>query len=289
MSNILSTLIQIGGLALQFIPPPKPPQTDYKALHEALDAYDRVLPNFSTAISTDRVFPDASTAISTPGALAVIEPESQPDYGPNGREVSTSCINCSRSHLITAAGALDEALRFAREGGIMHPEAVKRISLAEREINIMERVDLSPESILKSPQQDQDMARELVPKVRVLRQNIGMIASPLQLEQVAAQANELATQFQKVHMASRVEVIDVPAGYSEEEEVEEVEAVPDNAEVERMEARLKDLQSQGYNLNPIIELARAVENGTLTKEQAKLEVRKLLYQRRSDDSIENVS
>lgn len=269
MGNLISTLIQIGGLALNFIPPPKPPQTDYKALHEALDAYDKVLPNISTTIST-------------PGALAVIEPEGQPDYGPGGREVSTSCINCSRSHLVTAAGALDEALRFAREGGIMHPEAVKRIGLAEREINIMERIDLSPESIEKSPQQDQDLARDLVPRVRVLRQNIGMIASPLQLEQVAAQANELATQFQKVHMASRVEVVDEPAGYSENEEVEEVEAVPDNAEVERMEARLKELQSQGYNLNPIIELARAVERGEISKEAAKEKVREILKQHKAE-------
>jgi hypothetical protein len=136
---------------------------------------------------------------------------------------------------VTIAGALDEGLRFAREGGIMHPEAIRRISLADKEVNIMERVDLSPEAIQNSPAKDQELARYFMPKIRQLRQNIGNITTAEEMEKVAAESSVLAQEF-----------------------------------------RLRQMQSKGADLSPIMELAKKVQAGELTMEEAREQVKQYL-------------
>jgi hypothetical protein len=125
---------------------------------------------------------------------------SDPDYGPDGKAVSTSCISCSHSHLTTIAGALEEGLRFAREGGIMHPEAIRRLSLADKEVNIMERIDLAPEMVQKSPAEDQELVKYFQPKIRKIRQDIGNITSVEDMEKAAAESSELANEFRLKQM-----------------------------------------------------------------------------------------
>ena len=53
---------------------------------------------------------------------------------------ATGCLDCSRSHLSAVSGSLAEALRFARKDGVEHPEVQRRISLAEDELTMMERI-----------------------------------------------------------------------------------------------------------------------------------------------------
>lgn len=99
----------------------------------------------------------------------------------------------------------------------------------------MERIDLSPEAILNSPEKDQELARYFLPKIRVLRQDIGQIADVPGLEKAAAEASVLSQEF-----------------------------------------RLKRMQAAGVNLNPIMALAKAVQDGTMTVEEARAKVKEFL-------------
>jgi hypothetical protein len=183
--------------------------------------------------------PGATPAtISKPPVVIDIPGAPVPEL-PSGEKkvVATSCIACSRSHLATIAGALDESLRFAREEGVTHPEVLKRLDIAEREVTMMERIDLSPESILNSPQKEQDLARGFLPKIRKLRQDIGQISNVDQLEQAASESSILTHEF-----------------------------------------RLRQMEMAGANLNPIIALAKAVEKGEITMEEARAKVKEYLPQ-----------
>ncbi len=151
---------------------------------------------------------------------------------PAGRAVvSTSCIACSRSHLSTVSAALAEALRFARDTGITDPEAQRRILLSEDELNILERIDLAPDAIARSPKDQQAIAYEFLPKIRKVRQDIGQIASLADLERVAAEASVTSQEF-----------------------------------------RLRDLESKGVDLSPIMKIAQKVQSGEITMEEARGQV-----------------
>lgn len=156
---------------------------------------------------------------------------------PTEEAVTTACLSCSRSHLSTVSGALGESLRFARgdPSGIRHPEVQRRIMLAEDEILMLERIDLSADSLIKSPPGERAIALEYLPRIRNLRQNIGDISSVEQLGEVAAEASILGQEF-----------------------------------------RLAILQGKGMDLSPIISLARAVEEGSMTMQEAKERVKELL-------------
>jgi hypothetical protein len=108
-------------------------------------------------------------------------------------DVSTGCLPCARAHLSTIAGTLKEALRFAREGGITHPEVQSRLQTAEEDVTIIERHDWTPEKILRSPKEEQELMRGFIQRLRELRQQIITIDSVEDLEETAARAGELAT------------------------------------------------------------------------------------------------
>ncbi|MDZ4246005.1 MAG: hypothetical protein U1D67_02685 [Dehalococcoidia bacterium] len=111
-----------------------------------------------------------------------------------GREaVSVGCVPCARAHFSTVSGTLKEALRFAREGGIMHPEVQSRLLTAEEDITNVERHDWTPEKIINSPVAEQEIVRKILPILRELRQDMMEIASVEQLEAAAANAGELST------------------------------------------------------------------------------------------------
>ena len=207
----------------RFFPRPKPPIIDYSPLREALHNIELVPKETTSEISPIQI------GVSIPARLESPTQEEQ------AQDVSTSCISCSRSHLSTVSGALGESLRFARESGITHPEVQRRIMLSEDEINIMERVDLAPDALARSPTEEQQLANEYLPRIRELRQNLGQITSVEKLQQTAAEASMLAQEF-----------------------------------------RLRHLQLQGVDLSPVMELAKRVQTGELTMEQAKTQLREML-------------
>jgi hypothetical protein len=243
--GVKMNVFEIAAIAVRilgnFIPNPKPPPVDYSALRNIYtEQYDKRINLF------DNLGASSTNIIESPAPVALLEDPRQEPYVETpevipakltgtGAPVATSCIACSRSHMATIAGALEEAIRFARDGGVTDPEAIRRIDTAEKEINIMERIDLSPEAIQNSPEKDQTLARHFLPKIRSLRQNIGQITSVEKLEKAASEASVLTHEF-----------------------------------------RLKQMEANGTNLNPILELAKKVQAGEMSMEEARAKVKEYL-------------
>lgn len=112
-------------------------------------------------------------------------------------ETATFCLACVKDHLSTVSAALNEALRFARDKGIGYEEVINRIGIATDELNIMERIDLSSDKIIKLSEEDKEIANWVLKESRKLRHKITEIRTVKDLEEVAGQAAELRTQYLK--------------------------------------------------------------------------------------------
>ena len=178
---------------IHIIPKAQPPQpTPLSQLYqESYDAFFNEGTYPREANRAIRAIPEYQTTVQD---VTEVEAEEVREIPAAKSTVSTACMNCARSHLATVAGAWEEALRFARTGGIGDPEVVKRLSIAEKELNIMERVDLSPASIEASPREQQELARKFLPAFRDLRQKAGEISTVAQLEKAAADAENTGRQ-----------------------------------------------------------------------------------------------
>lgn len=117
-----------------------------------------------------------------------------PDF-PDNQEVATSCIACARSHIAAVSASLKEAIRFCRTEGIMHPEVQTRLATAEEEITALERYDWSPERILASPPEEQEIVNAFLPQIRELRQNISIIQELPDLVKCAATAGRILSEY----------------------------------------------------------------------------------------------
>jgi len=118
-----------------------------------------------------------------------------PPVLPSENDVSVSCIACARAHFATVSASLKEAVRFSRENDISYTEIQTRISTAEEEIVALERYDWSPEKILNSPPQEQEIINNFLPKVRELRQQITVIVTTTDLVKCAATAGNLHNEY----------------------------------------------------------------------------------------------
>ncbi len=216
--DTVTVILKAIELIPRFLPRPKPPVIDYMQLKDALPKY-----NFPAAKTTEiKVVTDAEPPIPQPAPQVT-------------QEVGTACLSCGRSHLSTVSGALSESLRFARSDGIKHPEVQRRLMMAEDEINMLERIDMAPDALMKASPEERQVAEEYLPRIRELRQHIGNITSVEHLGQAAAEASILGQEF-----------------------------------------RLRHLQLRGVDLNPVVELAKQVQAGEITMEEAKEKLKTLL-------------
>jgi len=71
-----------------------------------------------------------------------------------------ACIPCTKNHLSTIAGALSEAVWFARSEGVSSDEVRRRIGIVEDELNIWERVDATPDKIDVLEPHEREVMRE---------------------------------------------------------------------------------------------------------------------------------
>lgn len=117
-----------------------------------------------------------------------------------GAETGTACITCSDEHFSEVSGALNEAMRFARNKGIENDEVIKRIRHAREELNAMERFDLSPQQIINLPEIEKPVARWAVATSRELRHSLNTVKNSDDLEKVAAQASDAADELEKKTM-----------------------------------------------------------------------------------------
>lgn len=114
---------------------------------------------------------------------------------PTDAPVATSCIACARSHIATVSASLKEAIRFSHDGGIMHAEVQTRLSTAEEEITALERYDWSPERVLNSPKEHQEIVNRYLPVIRELRQSISTISTTEELIVCAGKAGQLLSDY----------------------------------------------------------------------------------------------
>ncbi|TDX48841.1 hypothetical protein [Orenia marismortui] len=119
------------------------------------------------------------------------------NYAPE-MSVDTSCIACARAHILAVKGMLNEALRFAREDGVAHPEVINRLDSSGEELVMLERFDWTPEKIQNSPVDEQEIVREALPKVRRLRQQVlNGINSSSDLEKAASLSADIYSRIRQ--------------------------------------------------------------------------------------------
>lgn len=99
-----------------------------------------------------------------------------------------ACIPCSNDHFSTVAGELAEAIRFARDGGITHPEVMFRITDAEDQLNALERIDGAPAKVEKLPPAEKAFMNAMIASSRHMRHLLKDITNTEDLEALAAHA-----------------------------------------------------------------------------------------------------
>ena len=141
----------------------------------------------------------STPALATKSAPSPYAGTSQHDYSGTSQlsAAGKACLPCGNDHLSLAAGSLSEAIRFARQGGITHPEVITRITLATDDLNAFERIDGSPEKVTKLPANEKSLMDDMMAASRNIRHHITDIRNPGDLEQVAALARRYRIDFMK--------------------------------------------------------------------------------------------
>lgn len=116
--------------------------------------------------------------------LPVTVTEILPEETPTA-QIATACVPCAIGHFAGAARLLDEAIRF-RDEGIDSNQVLDDIAGAIGELNAMERVDLTPERLQKTPEWERAIAEESLRESRKLRHRLEGISSMEEIEKAAA-------------------------------------------------------------------------------------------------------
>ncbi len=166
------------------------------------DTYDERMKRLEERL--DRIgTPSGGRPAPAPGtaALAAVMPPARPLALPTPWEPVTS-IGSVRDEVSRSSGALKEAMRFAREDGMTHPEVRKRLGDVSGWLTDLERYQLAPERLLAMPAEQRQAVEALLPELRRLRQQVcdvdtneTKLHDVADLNEVAAQAGRLATQF----------------------------------------------------------------------------------------------
>ena len=108
----------------------------------------------------------------------------------------------ARQNLAKAAGALEEAGRFARASGVDHPEAQQRIADAEALLAETERGEWSPERRQTMDPAMRHLVDQALPAFRRQRQFLlNGLETPEDLDRVAAEVGTLNAQMQTLALA----------------------------------------------------------------------------------------
>jgi len=99
--------------------------------------------------------------------------------------IATACVPCALGHFSTSSGLLNECVRF-KEDGIDSNEILDRVAKILAEQNALERVDLTPEMIQRSPEWERKLAERALAESRRLRHKLEGLESIEQLEEAAA-------------------------------------------------------------------------------------------------------
>ena len=118
--------------------------------------------------------------------VAAEAPEPETPAGSSREEIATACVPCALGHFSRSAGALNEAMRFKGEG-MTSNEVLDRIASVLEEQNALERFDLTPEKLQRTPKWEREIAEEALQHSRQLRHRLEGIETIEELEQAAAE------------------------------------------------------------------------------------------------------
>lgn len=114
-------------------------------------------------------------------------------------------LGAARDQVLAVSGSLKEALRFAREDGVTHPEAQQRIADAQRWLTTLpslERFELAPERLAALPAPERAAWEGALPTIRRLRQAALNDLDTLEgLRETAGLAGQLGTALQVATVA----------------------------------------------------------------------------------------
>ena len=88
-----------------------------------------------------------------------------------GEDIATACVPCAIGHYAGAGRLLNEAIRF-RDDGMGSNQVLDDIAGAIGELNAMERVDLTPERLSRTPSWEKAIAEEALRESRKLRHRL---------------------------------------------------------------------------------------------------------------------
>jgi len=183
---------------------PKPPDLEdifsvidkaSDAIETGLNVIDKVADKFETAAqkfgppepttptgATESQKEDTSEHKTPP---TIQEPETMPQTLPVEEDIAIACVPCAIGHVAGAAKLLNEAIRF-RDDGIESNQVLDDIAGAIGELNAMERVDLTPERLQRTPGWERTIADEALRESRKLRHRLEGIGSMDEIEKAAA-------------------------------------------------------------------------------------------------------
>ncbi len=143
-----------------------------------------------------------AATMTAPVAENKAPPEQKPttitqvaEIAPKQEPVAIACVACAVGHFSTSAGLLNEAVRFKNDG-ITSNAIIDRVAKVLEEQNALERVDLTPEKLLSTPDWERDLAEEALRQSRGLRHRLETLTTFKELEAAAA---DTASYYRKIN------------------------------------------------------------------------------------------
>jgi hypothetical protein len=177
-SGIMAMLYNIGGRLLNygFNALTSPRQSPLQKRIEHIDRLIQAIPDGEIA----------ETPVRAPESQKELLPATvSPSEESPTQDIATACVPCAIGHYAGAARLLNEAIRF-RDEGIESNQVLDDIAGAIGELNAMERVDLTPERLQKTPEWERVIADEALRESRKLRHRLEGIRSMEEIEKAAA-------------------------------------------------------------------------------------------------------
>jgi len=154
----------------------------------------RTVVSHSLRRSTETSLVEPQVLEKTPPEPALPQPVAAGPPSALSDRRGTGCRPCTSDHFSTCAGALAEALRFARAAGIEDAQVQDRLALCVEELNIWERVDAAPDKLPSLAAPEREFVRRWLPKGRSLRHQLNEIGTLENLETVGALARTLSRE-----------------------------------------------------------------------------------------------
>ena len=131
-----------------------------------------------------------------------------PPAGPVGQAAKPAVLAGVVDRITLASGNCKEALRFAREDGMAHPEVQVRLADAQAALDELERHDLRPEVLVAMSPDERRAVEVLLPEIRRARQGLhnapdGGPPTVESLTDAAAKLGELGTQARVLEVSVR--------------------------------------------------------------------------------------